>query len=253
MPVEYADNMLFLEGPDDVHAIGMMLKGLGLTKLRDKKDKTIGPLKLSINSADHNSPELDILHSKSVQKALNDFQGRLANTEEPKNAIGLIIDFDRQVDNRPEQARSRLQGLHDNDDNDLQWIFPASFTDPAGTILKRANDSTPRVGVWLMPDNHNPGMLETFLKDLIPEASKPRAEFASNSAKQAKSEYNAKYKDVHAEKSAVHTFLAWEDEPGNPFGQAFHSNSFDPTLEAAKPFIRWFCKLFDVPLPEHIQ
>lgn len=248
MPKEFADNMLFLEGQDDVHAIGMMLKGLGITKLRDKKDKSIGPLKLTFNSIDHNSPELDILHSESVHKAMKAFRGRLVNTEEPKNAVGLIVDFDRQEDNRPEQARNMLQELHDNN-NDLEWTFPGSFTDPAGTILEPQNDNTPRVGVWLMPNNQDPGMLETFLQALVPEHAKRRADYACEVTNQAKQEYGAPYKDVHKEKASVHTFLAWEKKPGNPFGTAFESNSLDPHSEAAKPFIAWFCKLFDVSYP----
>lgn len=40
------ENLLFVEGPDDVHVVGQLLNEHGLTCLRNQKDKGINPLKL---------------------------------------------------------------------------------------------------------------------------------------------------------------------------------------------------------------
>ena len=67
--------------------------------------------------------------------------------------MGIVLDADeRGIDVRWRQIRNKLRG-HD-------YAFPENL-DRGGTIIPE-HDEKPRLGVWLMPNNTDPGMLEDF-------------------------------------------------------------------------------------------
>lgn len=47
------------------------------------------------------------------------------------------------------------------------------------------------------------------------------------------------------EKANLHTWLAWQDEPGYPPGTALTRQLLDPHKETAAPFVKWFRNLFE--------
>jgi len=95
-----------------------------------------------------------------------------------------------------------------------------------------------------MPNNRDRGMLETFLQRLIPKSRLSLLEHAQHSADTAKKVHGAPFNAVHRDKAVVHTFLAWMDEPGHPFGQSFQNGSFDSTADLACSFVAWVKRLF---------
>jgi hypothetical protein len=97
-----------------------------------------------------------------------------------------------------------------------------------------------------MPDNKSEGMLETFLKYLVPNQADNVWLYAQEAARTAK-QRGAPYKDVHIEKANIHTWLAWQDEPGPALGVALKRKVLDPNSAAAKPFVDWFIALFELP------
>lgn len=44
--------------------------------------------------------------------------------------------------------------------------------------------------------------------------------WACNCVDAARQQNFASFKKVHHSKAVIHTYLAWQDEPGNPLGQA---------------------------------
>ena len=68
-----------------------------------------------------------------------------------QRTVGIIADSDRNVQHRWDQIRKKL---------------PHAPPRPrhGGVII----DSDPRVGIWLMPNNRDPGELEDFLIRMIP-------------------------------------------------------------------------------------
>lgn len=54
-----------------------------------------------------------------------------------------------------------------------------------------------------------------------------------------------KNKDVHRSKAKIHTFLAWNDEPGLPMGSAITARVLDPSLGSAKIFVDWLERCFE--------
>lgn len=145
--------------------------------------------------------------------------------------------------------------LDANDDPDATWRA-------VGSRLRRAGVDAPdriprdgfvgesvefgtRVGVWLMPDNRRTGALEDFLRDLIELGDRllPHAEASTAGAK----ELGARFRSVDTNKAVLHTWLAWQREPGRPYGVAIKAHYLRDDSDAACRFVRWFGQVFGIP------
>ena len=92
-----------------------------------------------------------------------------------------------------------------------------------------------RVGVWLMPDNRRIGALEDFLQDLIDD-SDVLLPHARESTARAKAK-GARFPDKDSKKALVHTWLAWQEEPGRPYGVAIKARYLRDDSDAAERFV----------------
>jgi hypothetical protein len=164
------------------------------------------------------------------------------------DAIGIILDFDspndKQSNNRNVAVESAINALNDSN----KWSIPNKFSilSQSGFIAtpNSSLENVPKIGVWLMPDNQNRGMLETFLQHIIPKSQQNLLDYADAVTDKAKKDYAAPYKDCHKDKAVIHTFLSWMDEPGKPFGISFKNKSFDAYSPLALKFIEWIKNLF---------
>ena len=129
----------------------------------------------------------------------------------------------------------------------IQQLFRPAFPrivdtmEPGGMITK--SDSGLHFGVWIMPDNRSRGMLETFLAYLVPDNSEAVWQEAASASDKARIA-GAPFKDCHTDKARIHTWLAWQDPPGRPFGEALKTKCLDPSVPQAEAFARWFIKLY---------
>ena len=115
-----------------------------------------------------------------------------------------------------------------------------------GVVLSDA-ESGQKLGIWIMPDNQSGGMLETLLLKLVRGSeSDALLQFARDTCREAKERFAAPYKDSHVHKAEIHTWLAWQDEPGQQLHAAIDQRILDPKSENAKPFVTWFRNLFEV-------
>ncbi len=103
-----------------------------------------------------------------------------------------------------------------------------------------------RIGVWIMPDNQSPGKLESLLKQLIPRESQTLFAYAQAVCRNAKVTHKAPYRDVHFDKACLHTWLAWNDQPGTQLHQVIDHGPFNAKLSDAGPFVQWFRNMFDL-------
>lgn len=118
-------------------------------------------------------------------------------------------------------------------------------TVPDGMIV--FNSDNQKLGIWIMPDNQSHGMLEAFLLQLVPRGeADPLLAYARQSCQHAKENLKAPYKGTHVRKAEIHTWLAWQDEPGRQLHQAVSEMILNPKSPYAEPFVRWFQKLFEV-------
>jgi len=199
-----------VEGKDDLHTVIHLLRRHGL----DYDNPSQGlPY---IHATDGYSPLLDALSvaAKSYKR------------------LGVIIDADVDPKARWNEVRHRLKSVG----IELPEASNAGGNVGAGI----AGDW--RVGVWLMPDNSQAGTLETFLSRLVPlgDASWPHAEASAKEAKRL----GAKYPDKYFSKAHIHTWLSWQEEPGQPFGTAITSACFRTDTADALAFVAWFKRLF---------
>ncbi len=102
-------------------------------------------------------------------------------------------------------------------------------------------DRRPRIGIWLMPDNRSPGMLEDFAAALVPEGD--ALWLVANSTVDGLAEDVRRFRPVHRAKAVVHTWLAWQEEPGTPLGLAIKKRYLEPTMPSGHDFVAWVRRL----------
>ena len=93
-----------------------------------------------------------------------------------------------------------------------------------------------------MPDNQLPGILEDFLQFLVPEGD-PLFAHVGHSLDSIPLGQR-RFDDLKRPKAQIHTWLAWQEEPGKPLGQAISARYLDPHLPMADVFVQWLQRTF---------
>lgn len=148
--------------------------------------------------------------------------------------IGFVIDADRPLESRWTDVRAELAKVG----------VDAPHRPPSDGLIVTAERYNARVGVWLMPDNQRDGSLEDFLQTLIDGADR-LISHANASVQQAR-QLGAAFADKDLSKAVVYTWLAWQEEPGHPYGRAIRKQYFKDGSPTAEVFIRWFRALFAI-------
>ena len=93
-----------------------------------------------------------------------------------------------------------------------------------------------------MPDNQMKGILETFLRFLIPQ---PNALFDYvKTSVAAIPDSERRFKPVKEPKAIIHTWLAWQREPGMPPGMAINTRFLDANVAEVDVLVSWLKRLF---------
>jgi len=212
---------LLVEGKDDAHAV----QGLVSHFVEWGSVERDWPVKIEQAGSDS-----ELLRPSYVRNSL-----KVPGLE----AVGIVVDANGGLDRRWASLRNTCAPL---------GLGPFPDRPPAEGFVV-ANVGGVRLGIWIMPDNRSDGMLETFLQYLVPAEDQRLWEHAKAASGEAK-ELGAPFKAVHEDKAHIHTWLAWQDPPGRPFGQALKARCLDPNSPAAQPFVDWFVRLFELaPTP----
>ena len=147
--------------------------------------------------------------------------------------LGMVVDADDKLNQRWQSIRNSFLRLGYDD------FPPSPQTD--GLILTPPDK--PRIGVWVMPDNQLSGNLEDFIGFLI-DSGDPLKSHAAESIDAMEHEGWQRYRPDHRSKALVHTWLAWQDPPGMPLGQAITAKALNPESPFAKSFVDWIQRLF---------
>jgi len=150
--------------------------------------------------------------------------------------LAVVVDADTDVNARWDALRNifaRFGGM------DLPRL-----PDPAGTIVTLDQPyRTLTVGVWLMPNNQLPGILENFIGFLIPDGDAPlwqRAQACVDDIPEAQRHFS----DIAVPKAQIHTWLAWQKEPGQPLGTAVTAKYLDAHAPYALTLVHWVKQVF---------
>ena len=93
-----------------------------------------------------------------------------------------------------------------------------------------------------MPDNQSPGALEDFIRSLV-----PTSDDLWDKAKLNVDEIpTPRFPPERRSKAYMHTWLAWQEEPGKPLGQAISARYLDPNAPHAQQLIAWIRRLFEL-------
>lgn len=204
-----APHRLIVEGRDDMYSILSLTARHGWTW----------------DNPEHYYPY--IMDAKGVDEAIRSFP--LAVRSSYKR-VGIVIDADTNLKGRWDSIRALL--------SPSGFVLPED-PDPLGTVVGLGER---RIGVWIMPDNQNHGKLEDFLGVLIP-ANDPCWGYAEDAAKEA-SRLGALFSEVDFIKARIFTWLAWQREPGLPFGTAINAALFSHEQELAQAFVNWMQRLY---------
>lgn len=176
-----------------------------------------------------------VRESGGIDNALLNFEEALG--QEFGN-IGLVVDAnDNGPDSRWAKIKSILSGYFSEET--LKAIAPK----PEGIVVQE--QGLPSVGIWIMPDNQSPGYLEHFVAGMIPDGDKVWG-FAEITVGQLEREEFCRFKAAKHQKALVHTWLAWQEEPGKPFGTALESKYLDANAPAVEPFLKWMKRTFQL-------
>lgn len=184
----------------------------------------------------HSVPEtFDVLDCGSVENVLKEFKLRLRLADN-NHRIAIVVDADMNMKSRWESIISMLKDTGKYDCDNI--VLPKD-----GLVLESTDKSYPKVGIWLMPDNNQSGMLEDFMAALATpdDALMKKSEDVLT---EIENEGIQKYKPVHRSKAKIHTYLAWQDVPGRPMGQAITANILDSNSDVAVKFAEWLKGMF---------
>ena len=159
---------------------------------------------------------------KSVKTEISANSGR---------ATGFVLDANGSLQNSWLQIAGKLKKAE---------VEVPSRIPKEGFVGKSVFYQAP-VGVWLTPDNERDGALEHFLETLIADEDDLFAH-AQESTREARRR-GAQFAG-HFDKAALHAWLAWQEDPGLPYGSAIRAQFFGHDSEAAKRFIAWFRCLY---------
>lgn len=165
-------------------------------------------------------------------------QLRLSLTEPNLTNIGFIIDANSHG------AASRWQSIRTIlAEKYTPTTLQAADAQPGPRIITEAQ--MPTIGIWIMPDNAGAGYLEHFLAGLVPTGNDLWAHATDTINDLITKPFNV-LTVAKQQKALLHTWLAWQRDPGKPFGQAIQSGYFDHNAPSVQPFLDWFSQTFQL-------
>ena len=207
---------LHVEGKDDLYAISNLLVSNGIDYDQKPWPECYPEIK-DIGGKD------SLL--KGIETAVSLSNGR---------SIGFVLDANSALKDRWAAVLSRLKHVG--------VVVPDNI--PLDGFIGEAKTYRACVGVWLMPDNQRKGTLEDFLMDLISE-DEPLIPHARKSTKRAQ-KLGACFHENDNNKAILHTWLAWQENPGLPYGSAIRARYFQNDSQAAQSFVDWFRNLYKI-------
>ena len=207
--MEDQSRILLVEGPDDKHVIRCIC-----AKLCIQFTASIKPL----------GGARGVLSAIPRELEAGTGQGRV---------VGVIVDANADLAGRWQAVGDRFRAAG-------YYSFPCNPV-PTGTILPSPTGTAlPRAGVWVWPNNKDCGELEDFLRGLVP----PGDQLLPFAERVVRCLPEQRFKDGEREKAAIHTWLAWQSNPGRPYGTAITAGFLDAKADQAGSLVKWMQCLF---------
>jgi hypothetical protein len=248
--------ILLVEGKNDAKVIQALCEKVGIEGVYILSEKK-GVIKSYFAKTEE-------LREKKINVAIypagND--GKLLSTlqfvlqgEEAKNLQGeevetlaLILDTDTKKDKDNEiNIKSRLQQIAYRLRTYPNYKRRFNKINPNGLIIPQ-EEELPRIGLWLMPNNTDKGMLEDFLMEMVdyPDNEGACIKLAKDCVTDAVNEKCASFRKPHFSKAVIHTYLAWQDEPGDALALSITQGKLNSNAPIARKFLTWLTTVFEI-------
>ncbi len=204
-------NKLYVEGNDDKHVVWSLCQKHNIEKT------------------------FSVIDSGSIDKVFKYLELSVNEQASQIPIIGIVVDADADLNSRWKKITSILNKTGN-------YTVPTNIPDD-GLVLTPNVAHNPIVGVWIMPDNNINGMLEDFIATLA-NVDDPILPVVDNVLNQIEEQGVNKYKAIHRAKARIHTFLAWQEDPGTPMGAAITRRYLDPMAPTSQTFVNWLNRLF---------
>lgn len=208
------EGQLLVEGTDDQHIVWALCKQYQVTQ-SFSVEETGG---------------IEELFKGLPQRIRDKYLGRL----------GIVIDADTNLDARWQKVKT----LFDR----FGYSMP-DYPAAGGTIVIYPDEGMPypsKVGVWLMPNNQTTGIIEDFMQELasVDDILFEEAQTTIQHIEKTVVE-DLRFASKDRSKALIHTYLAWQQNPGTPMGLAITKKYFDADAALAQQFINWLNELFN--------
>ena len=198
---------LLVEGNDDMHVVLALCEKFNLKE------------------------NFDIIDLEGIDTLLKNIPVRLKTDN--LETLGIIIDADKNISTQWE----KLKKIFANSGYPTDGILSLD-----GFIQK--NPDGIKIGVWIMPNNHLPGMLEDFIKFLIPPDDKLLPVIQAHLENIEEKNLNKYNKKIHKAKALVHSWLAVQENPGTPIGLSITKKYLTTDEETCSKLINWLKELY---------
>ena len=224
-------NVVLVEGPEDWNVLFHLIKHyypaeqLSVTRKGDYRPR------LEDASAEVRHILFDVVQGNSLFKPKS-LSGLLKRSDLQR--VGIIVDADLDL----QLCWRKLCGSLAS----FGYINLPASPNATGTIVQQAD--YPTVGIWVMPDNLSAGALEDFVGLM-----KPPGDTLWTQAEEAVAHIPEKdrlFKPQAFKKAQIHTWLAWQEEPGTPMGQAVTKRYLNAESPSGRLLIDWLRRLFEL-------
>lgn len=213
---------LLVEGKEDRHVIWNLCN---LYKVPEVFEICI-PVDTTIHDRQHDSEE-------GINALLDSLYDQV-NSPNLKT-LGLVVDADQALSSRWHSLFTRLSDIGYQN-------LPESLPDD-GLVHESHDPYIPRLGVWIMPDNQLPGILEDFAVQLI-AAEDPLLAKVDQTLTDLENTHLNQYSPAKRPKARIYTWLAWQKRPGMPMGQAITAKVLNGDSAVSRRFLDWLRRLF---------
>lgn len=203
--------VLLVEGINDKHVINNLLKAHNIENIITIRDK---------------EGIANILATLKTEVDAN------------QDFLGIVVDANSSLDSRWQSLTDRLKGL------EIGYSNVSDNPAENGLILERDN-FLPKLGIWVMPNNKLVGKIENFIRLLVSTEKENLWQIVENTVNAIPNEEKL-FADKDIIKAQVHTFLAWQDEPGRPMGESITRRYFQTDAPEALNFVEWIRRLFEL-------
>ncbi len=222
------EQRLLVEGINDIKVIGSLCQALKMPRpLWHESNDDYGRFVIVTKGKD-NLLKRSIKFDTSISATLK--------IPELQN-LGIVVDADENIDKRWQSIIAIL--------TNAGYTNLPKAPSVKGTII--LEDTLPKIGIWIMPNNQLSGYLEHFVELMIP-ANDDLFSIAQATTQNLIESSRNLFRPVDKQKVDIYTWLAWQSNPGVPMGTAIHNKYLDANSPGALQFIEWMKNTFQYPL-----